>query len=66
MDFVRLAESFGAYGERVTEPGELSAAFARAVWQGEEHGRPALIDVIVERETDAAMGASLDAIREFD
>jgi len=66
VDFVRLAESFGAYGERVTEPGELQAAFARAVAQGEEHGRPALIDVIVERETDAAMGAALDAIREFD
>jgi len=66
VDFVRLAESFGAYGERVTEPGELQAAFARAVWEGEAHGRPALIDVIVERETDAAMGAALDAIREFD
>lgn len=66
VDFVRLAESFGAYGERVTDPGELQAAFARAVWEGEEHGRPALIDVIVERETDAAMGAALDAIREFD
>jgi hypothetical protein len=25
-----------------------------------------VIDVIVERDTDAAMGASLDAIREFD
>jgi tartronate-semialdehyde synthase len=66
VDFVRLAESFGAYGERVTAPGELPAAFARAVTQGEEHGRPALIDVIVERETDCAMGARLDAIREFD
>lgn len=66
VDFVRLAESFGAYGERVTEPGALRAAFARAVAQGEEHGRPALIDIVVERETDGAMGASLDAIREFD
>ena len=25
VDFVRLAESFGAYGERVTEPGETRA-----------------------------------------
>jgi len=28
-------------------------------------GRPAVIDIIVERETDASMGASLDTIREF-
>ena len=62
IDFVRLAEAFGAYGERVTRPEEIRGAFERAVGSG----RPALIDVIVERETDAAMGASLDAIREFD
>jgi tartronate-semialdehyde synthase len=62
VDFVQLAEAFGAYGERVTEPREIAAAFCRA----DNSGRPAVIDVIVERETDGAMGASLDAIREFD
>ncbi len=61
IDFVKLAESFGAYGERVTEPDEISQAFDRAV----KSGKPALIDVIVERETDASMGVSLDAVREF-
>jgi len=62
VDFVKLAESFGCYAERVTEPGDLRGAFERAV----ESGVPAVIDVIVERETDGAMGAGLDAIREFD
>jgi tartronate-semialdehyde synthase len=62
VDWVRLAEAFGAHGERVTEPGEIRAAFDRAV----KCNRPAVVDVIVERETDAAMGASLSAIREFD
>ncbi len=61
VDFVRLAEAFGAYGERVSEPQELCGAFDRAV----NAGRPAVIDIIVERETDASMGASLDAVREF-
>ena len=61
IDFVKLAEAFGAYGERVTDPEEISHAFDRAV----KCGKPAVIDVIVERETDASMGASLDAIREF-
>ncbi|GAB4532284.1 MAG: glyoxylate carboligase [Anaerolineae bacterium] len=61
VDFVRLAESFGAYGQRVTRPEEIRPAFERAV----QSGKPAVVDVIVERETDASMGASLDAIREF-
>jgi tartronate-semialdehyde synthase len=62
VDWVRLAEAFGAYGERVTQPAEIRGALARAV----QSGKPAVVDVIVERETDAAMGPSLDAIREFD
>jgi len=61
VDFVKLAESFGAYGERVTTPGEIRPAFERAV----QSGKPAVLDVVVERETDASMGASLDAVREF-
>jgi tartronate-semialdehyde synthase len=61
VDFVQLAEAFGAYGERVTEPDEIRNAFERAV----KCGKPAVLDIIVERETDASMGVSLDAIREF-
>ncbi len=62
IDFVRLAEAFGAYGERVERPADLQPAFARAV----ACGRPAVIDVIVERNTDAAMGGGLDSVREYD
>jgi tartronate-semialdehyde synthase len=61
VDFVRLAEAFGAYAERVMRPEEIRAAFERAT----HSGKPAVLDIIVERETDASMGASLDAIREF-
>ena len=61
VDFVKLAEAFGAYGERVERPEEIRGAFERAV----ASGKPALVDVIVERETDASMGGSLDAVREF-
>ena len=62
IDNVRLAQAFGCYAERVTKPGDIRPAFERAV----ASGRPAVIDIIVERQTDAAMGASLDAVREFD
>lgn len=62
VDFVGLAKAFGAYAERVEDPDEIAPALQRAM----AADCPAVIDVIVERETDAAMGASLDAIREFD
>jgi tartronate-semialdehyde synthase len=61
INFVALSQAFGAHAERVHTPEELAPAFARA----EACGKPALIDIVVERQADASMGASLDAIREF-
>ncbi len=61
IDFVRLAEAFGAHAERVTEPGEIRGALDRAA----RCGRPAVIDIIVDRQSDASMGGALDAVREF-
>lgn len=62
FDFVKFAEACGAMGERVTNPGDLKAAFQRAV----DSGVPYVIDVIMERTTDCSMGVSIDAIREFE
>jgi tartronate-semialdehyde synthase len=62
FDFVKFAEACGTKGERVTDPKELKAAFKRGV----ESGLPYVIEVILERETDCSMGASIDAIREFE
>lgn len=66
LDFVKFAEAFGAHGERVEGPEEIRPAIERALRWMEENRRPALIDIIVERETDASMGASIDAVREFE
>jgi tartronate-semialdehyde synthase len=61
VDWVRVAQSFGGYGVRVTEPAGIRPAFEAAM----QSGKPALVDVIVERATDCSMGAGLDSIREF-
>jgi tartronate-semialdehyde synthase len=66
IDFVKFAEAFGARGERVEGPSEIRPAIERALWWMEKTKKPALIDIIVERETDASMGASIDAVREFE
>ena len=58
MDFVKYAEAYGAYGQRVEKPDEIRPALRRAV----ESNRPSVVEIIVERETDASMGISLDSI----
>ncbi|MDH3238067.1 MAG: thiamine pyrophosphate-binding protein [Deltaproteobacteria bacterium] len=62
FDFVKFAEACGATGERVTDPKEIRAALRRAV----DSGVPYVIDIIIERETDASMGVAIDAIKEFE
>ncbi len=46
VDFVKLAEAYGALGLRVTKPEEVGPALKEAV----ESGLPTVIDFIIERE----------------
>jgi tartronate-semialdehyde synthase len=62
FDFIKFAEACGATGERIFDPDQLQGAFKRGV----ESGAPYIIDVILERDTDASMGTAIDSIREFE
>lgn len=62
VDFVKFAEAHGAYGERVETPEDIKPALQRAI----NTGRPAIIDIIVERDTDASMGPALDKVVEYE
>jgi tartronate-semialdehyde synthase len=66
MDHVKVIEGMGALGRRVENPEEIRGALEWAVATAEEHRRPVLVEVICERETNSPMGASIDAINEFD
>lgn len=43
-DFVKLAEAYGAWGDRVTRPGEMKEKLKEAL----ECGKPAVLDVIID------------------
>jgi len=62
VDFVKFAEAHGAYGERIEKPGDIKPALQRAI----NTGRPAIIDIIVERDTDASNGPALDKVVEYE
>ena len=51
VDFAALARVFGAHGERVEEPAGVLPAIKRAL----ESGRPAVVDVVIDQDTLAAV-----------
>jgi tartronate-semialdehyde synthase len=65
MDHVAVVEAMGAKGKRVVRPDEISEAleWGRTV-VAEEH-LPVLIEIMIQQEANAAMGPSLDQIKEF-
>ncbi len=66
VDFVKLAEAYGALGLRVTKPEEVGPALKEAV----DSGRPTVIDFIVEREENVSpmvpAGAAINEILDLE
>jgi acetolactate synthase I/II/III large subunit len=64
VDFVKLAEAYGAIGIRITKPEEVEPALKEA---GKSTNRPVFLDFIIEREANVwpmvAPGASLSQIQ---
>jgi tartronate-semialdehyde synthase len=66
IDHVKLMEAFGCPARRVEQPGDIADALAWAALESEAQQLPVLVEVMVEREANAAMGLSLNAINEFE
>lgn len=65
VDHVAVAEGLGCKAIRVTDPDRLAAAFAQARVLTQEFQVPVLVECILERVTNIAMGADLDTLTEF-
>ena len=61
MDYVKVAEGFCCYGERVFDAADIPAALDRAV----KSGKPAVIDIVCDPVVDCSMGVALNAVKEF-
>ncbi|MFE0148750.1 thiamine pyrophosphate-dependent enzyme [Nonomuraea sp. NPDC059007] len=66
VDHVKAMESFGCPARRVERPGDIRDALAWASAEAARKRLPVLVEVMVERESKAAMGPALDAIKEFE
>jgi tartronate-semialdehyde synthase len=65
-DFVKIMEGFGGIGRRVLRPEEIKPALDWAIKESNRLKVPALVEIREDRETDAAMGVSIDKIVERD
>jgi tartronate-semialdehyde synthase len=66
VDHVKVAEGLGCKAIRVTEPGELAAAFKKAQSWKKEFRVPIVVEVILERVTNISMGTELAGVTEFE
>jgi tartronate-semialdehyde synthase len=65
IDHVKLMDAFGCPARRVESPDDIADALAWASKESEAEQLPVLVEIMVEREANAAMGPSLDAVTEY-
>ncbi|WP_344917394.1 thiamine pyrophosphate-dependent enzyme, partial [Azospirillum formosense] len=66
VDHVAVAEGLGCKAIRVTDPDRIQEAFTQAQkWMG-EFQVPVVVEVILERVTNIAMGTEINTITEFE
>jgi tartronate-semialdehyde synthase len=66
VDHVKVAEGLGCKALRVQRPEELLPTFERAKKLMAEFRVPVVVEVILERVTNIAMGTELDNVTEFE
>jgi tartronate-semialdehyde synthase len=66
VDHVAVAEGLGCKAIRVKSPNEFKDAFARAEALMAEHQVPVVLEFILERVTNIAMGLEINSVNEFE
>jgi tartronate-semialdehyde synthase len=66
VDHVKVAEGLGCKAIRVFEAGEIAGALEQAKKLIAEYRVPVVVEVILERVTNVAMGTELDNVTEFE
>ena len=66
VDHVAVARGLGCKAIRVTQPEDMKPAFAQARAWMEEYRVPVVVEMILERVTNVAMGTEIDNVVEFD
>ncbi len=66
VDHVAVVEGLGCKALRVTDPEQLQGALRQAREMATEHRVPVVVECILERVTNIAMGTEIDKVVEFE
>jgi tartronate-semialdehyde synthase len=66
VDHVSVVEGLGCKALRVTKPDDIGPAFVQARQLMQELRVPVVVEIILERVTNIAMGTDLDGVNEFE
>lgn len=66
VDHVSVVEGLGCKAIRVTQPDDIAPAFAKAQELMDEFKVPVMVEVIIERVTNIAMGMEINNIKEHE
>ena len=66
VDHVAVVQGLGCKAIRVTRPDDIQAAFVQARQWMAQYRVPVVVEIILERVTNIAMGTDIDAINEFE
>jgi tartronate-semialdehyde synthase len=66
VDHVAVAQGLGCKALRVTEPGEIQPALAQARALAMQHRVPVVVEIMLEKVTNIAMGTEIDKVSEFE
>ncbi len=66
VDHAKVVEGMGCKAMRVTDPDDLRGAFVEAQALARRHRVPVVVECILEKVTNIAMGTEIDAINEFE
>jgi tartronate-semialdehyde synthase len=66
VDHVAVVEGLGCKAIRVTKPDELPAAFEQARAWMKEYRVPVVVEILLEKVTNIAMGTEIDNVTEFE
>jgi tartronate-semialdehyde synthase len=66
VDHQRVVEGLGCKALRVTDPARIQGALQEAQALARAHRVPVVVEVILEKVTNIAMGTEINAINEFE
>jgi tartronate-semialdehyde synthase len=66
VDHVAVVEGLGCKAIRVKDPGQIQSALQQARAMAQEHRVPVVVEIILEKVTNIAMGTEIDKVNEFE